>query len=275
MIFVMVSILAYSPIHNTVAYHKQLTVSKDWSSAKEDVSSAYNDAVHQQDYATNDPFSETGKGELPVLTSLDEDGIFGYVRVPSIGLTQPLRIGATEQHLALGATIVTGTALPTGGIGNRSVIAGHRSWYDDIMFMRINELKTDDRIYIDLANQTLEYRVTESVIIPAEDWEQLKAIENKDMVTLLTCEPLYPPFDYRLLVNAERVPTVKLTLPAPATVSLSHEVITVVTKEYWLALIWILLLALLIYLVIACKRRLKMENPKSLPLQNSSDNVNG
>lgn len=241
MVAVLTTVLATSPIRQVVS-HRQFTQERPaLTPQQEEVVAAYNDQVAVSDSATDDPFAETGKGKaITGLEEVTEDGVFAYLRVPDIGITQPIRLGANEENLARGAAQVAGTPLPIGGVGNRSVIAGHRSWYSDLMFFRLNELKAGQLIYIDLPGKTLTYQITDLDLMPAEDWEQLTPIDGKDMLTLLTCDPLYPPFYYRLLVNAERLPdTVLTTHPR----SLTVDVLTTVSYEpltYLVALIWLL-----------------------------------
>lgn len=134
------------------------------------------------------------------------DKVVGYLKIAKIDLIEPIRIGASESHLNLGAAQVSGTGLPFGGNGNRSVLAGHRSWYGELRFFRVNELVVGDQIEVVLPHKTLVYEVYNQQVISANDWEQLLVKDNLDMLTLLTCEPVYPPFNYRLLVNAVRKP---------------------------------------------------------------------
>lgn len=132
------------------------------------------------------------------------EGAIGYLSIPKIEIRQPIYVGATSEHLNDGVASVIGTALPIGGIGRRSVIAGHRSWYNDLRFFRLSELREGDKIFIEVGGRTLTYLVKNTEVIKATDWQKLLPVESQDMVTLLTCDPLVPPFDYRLLVNAYR-----------------------------------------------------------------------
>lgn len=161
----------------------------------------YTKKVENMNKATTDPFVEGGavREDTPF-----NDEIVAYINIPKINLKEPIRLGASEENLLYGAAQVSGTGLPFGGEG-RSVIAGHRSYYNELKFLRINELEAGDEIYIVLPDKVLTYKVENQEIIHASEWEQLIAKDKRDMITLLTCDPLYPPFNHRLLVNAERV----------------------------------------------------------------------
>lgn len=166
----------------------------------------YNEGINSQsERAIIDPFvTEDYKAQIDVDT-LSEDGIFAYLIVPKLNMIKPIYLDASYEHLDLGAAQVDGTNLPVGGLGTRSVIAGHRGWYGDVMFLNIDQLEEGDVFYIDLASRVLEYRIGDKQVIGPEDWQELQAAPDQDMVTLLTCHPFRPPRPYRLLINGYRV----------------------------------------------------------------------
>lgn len=135
----------------------------------------------------------------------DEDKAFSYISIPEISVYKPVFLGASKKHLAEGAAHIDGTALPTGEINTRSVIAGHRGWRSDLMFLNLNKLENGDRVFIERKGQTLEYKVVSKEIILPSEWQRLKPVENKEMLTLLTCHPIRASNPKRLLVNCERV----------------------------------------------------------------------
>lgn len=134
-----------------------------------------------------------------------EDEIFAYVLIPKLDLKRPVYIGATYDNLNKGVAQVEGTSLPLGGRGTRSVIAGHRGWYGDTVFINIDELTPGDMIYLDLGERILTYKVTDQEIIGADEGEKLLPYEGRDVLSLLTCDPIPPPRPNRLIINADRV----------------------------------------------------------------------
>lgn len=152
-----------------------------------------------------DPFSNEEYNTVYEFKKGDPDGIFAYIRIPAIDLYKPIRLDASYKHLDKGVAHIDGTALPTGGNGNRSVIAGHRGWYKDVMFLNISKLKKGDKVYIERAGKTLTYVVSNTEIIKPYEWEKLESEKDKDILTLLTCDPAIPPSPYRMLVNCERL----------------------------------------------------------------------
>ena len=72
------------------------------------------------------------------------------------------------------------------------------------MFLHINKLKKGDKVYIERKGKKLEYTVVNSEIIMPNEWDKLKPEEGKDMLTLLTCDPVITRNPKRMLVNCER-----------------------------------------------------------------------
>ncbi|HFI0724415.1 TPA: class C sortase [Streptococcus suis] len=184
------------------AYQSYKKKESGFSKKEEEVIEHYQEAVRSGQLATVDPFAETRKDEQSI--SDFGDTIIGYVSIPSLEIRQPIRVGASDSHLDQGVAVVSGTDLPFGGLGRRSVLAGHRSWYTDLRFFRLNEMREGDEIFVEIGEKVVTYRVKNTEIIKATDWQKLLPIEKQDVLTLLTCDPLVPPFDYRLLVNAYR-----------------------------------------------------------------------
>ncbi|ATZ03147.1 class C sortase [Streptococcus suis] len=184
------------------AYQSYKKTESGFSQKEEEIIEHYQEVVRSGQLATVDPFAETRKDEQSV--SDFGDRIIGYLSIPSLEIRQPIRVGASDSHLDQGVAVVSGTDLPFGGLDRRSVLAGHRSWYSDLRFFRLNEMREGDEIFVEIGEKVVTYRVKNTEIIKATDWQKLLPIEKQDVLTLLTCDPLVPPFDYRLLVNAYR-----------------------------------------------------------------------
>ncbi|HEL1996520.1 TPA: class C sortase [Streptococcus suis] len=184
------------------AYQSYKKTESGFSQKEEEIIEHYQEVVRSGQLATVDPFAETRKDEQSV--SDFGDRIIGYLSIPSLEIRQPIRVGASDSHLDQGVAVVSGTDLPFGGRDRRSVLAGHRSWYSDLRFFRLNEMREGDEIFVEIGEKVVTYRVKNTEIIKATDWQKLLPIEKQDVLTLLTCDPLVPPFDYRLLVNAYR-----------------------------------------------------------------------
>ena len=60
-------------------------------------------------------------------------------------------------------------------------------------------------VYVHHHGKTLTYKVVGRQYISPSDWDMLKPVEGKDMLTILSCDPMYPPFTRRILINCVRV----------------------------------------------------------------------
>ncbi|WP_071026067.1 class C sortase [Peptoniphilus raoultii] len=163
---------------------------------------AYNKSING-DVQAVDPFDAIDYESINKIQKNNE--VFAYLSIPSLDIKKPIYIGASDANMAKGLATVDGTALPIGQVGTRSVIAGHRGYYKDLMLLNLGEIKNGDKIYIERGGKGHVYEVIGQEIIYPNEWEKLAPIEGKDMITLLTCSPLKPPRRQRLLVNAERV----------------------------------------------------------------------
>lgn len=164
----------------------------------------YNSNVNVDETGLVDPFNSEDI-ELEDSKVIDENGIFGYLEIPKINFKKPIYLGASYNHLAKGVGQLDGTSIPVGGKGRRSVLAGHRGWYGDIMLLKVGQLYSNDVVYVHHHGKTLTYKVVGREYISPSDWDRLKPVEGKDMLTILSCDPMYPPFTRRILINCVRV----------------------------------------------------------------------
>lgn len=184
----------------TIATDPEMTPLLD---KNQDYLSTYNESLWNQSLSTVDPF---GEGEISEDTvpkvSADYSSIFAYIDIPKINQTLPIYLGATDEHLAVGAAVIQGTSLPIGGNNTNSVISGHTGLVQKF-FTDLPELAIGDTITITNRWETLHYRVTGNILIWPDQSEYLAVIPEKDMITLLTCYDGTTAND-RFLIFAER-----------------------------------------------------------------------
>ncbi|MGI5949813.1 class C sortase [Peptoniphilus sp.] len=152
-----------------------------------------------------DPFTAEDYSATYDFYKENPDEVFAYLKIPKLGITKPIYLDASYEHLDMGVAHIDGTSLPVGGVNRRSVIAGHRGWYRDLMFFNLHKLDVGDDVTIVRGDESLKYKVSDTEVILPTDWEALQPREGVDMLTLLTCERLRPPRPKRLLVNCVRV----------------------------------------------------------------------
>lgn len=145
--------------------------------------------------------------------ALDEHDIMARVRVPAIGVDLPIYHGTSEDVLRRGIGHLFGTALPVGGPGTHAVITGHRGLPESTLFTNLDAVEVGDLVQIDVAGETLTYRVATTQVVEPSDTHSLFPVSDQDLLTLITCTPLGVN-SHRILVTAERVANPPVDDPA-------------------------------------------------------------
>ena len=161
----------------------------------------------------------------------DPEGIFAYLRIPKLDLYQPIFMDASKNNLAKGVAHIMGTDMPGLSPGLRPVIAGHRGYYQSVMFMNLEELAEGDSVFVEWKDKSLEYKVYNQEIIEPWEVEKLAPIEGRKLLTLLTCNPKRPPRRQRLLVNCELVEKEDGAAAAKASAAADGDKKVVVSKK--------------------------------------------
>lgn len=133
------------------------------------------------------------------------DEKFGVIQIPKLDLEMPLFLGATKQHMADGAAILSQTSIPIGGANTNAVIAGHRGYRGASYFRYITELEIGDQVIITNLWESLSYEVAETKIIQPYEVEEILIQPGADMITLLTCHPYASGGKQRYVIYCERV----------------------------------------------------------------------
>ena len=133
-------------------------------------------------------------------------GIMGYITIPRIGVELPVYHGTSDGVLQVAAGHLEGSSLPVGGAGTHAVISAHRGLPSAKLFTTLDELETGDTFTITVLDRVLTYEVDQiSIVLPTET-DNLKVVDGKDYVTLMTCTP-YGINSHRLLVRGRRIET--------------------------------------------------------------------
>ena len=194
------------------------------------VAEKYNNAL-AADVSTDD-------SKLSILSHYDEildldDGVMGYVEIPSINVRLPIYHGESEDILEKGAAHLEHTSFPIGGESTHACISAHCGYPTQKFFDDIDELENGDEIYIYVLDRTLKYSVIGTDVVEPDDSSKLEVVQGKDLLTLVTCTP-YGVNSHRLLVHAERAPFEAATSDSAATVS---QVTRTVPKSHQLQII--------------------------------------
>ena len=133
-----------------------------------------------------------------------EEEIIGVLEKPAMELTIPVYLGASDAHLAAGAAVLGNTSAPIGGDDTNCVIAGHRGWKGADYFRHIDRLAVGDEVRITNLWETLIYAVTDIEIIQPHEIEKIKILQDRDLLTLVTCHPYASGGRQRYVVYCER-----------------------------------------------------------------------
>lgn len=168
---------------------------------------AYNDALPAD--AVSDPWTGVDLTKTPAYrdyrAQLAATDVIASLRIPAIHVTLPVRHGTSEEVLDQGAGHMFGSSLPVGGKGTHAALAAHRGLPNMTGFDQLPSLKAGDQFFVDVAGQTLAYKVTKSQVVLPNDTRPLARAAGKDQVTLITCTP-YGINSHRLLVTGDRIP---------------------------------------------------------------------
>ncbi|WP_150383499.1 sortase [Bifidobacterium rousetti] len=119
--------------------------------------------------------SSGSSGTSPPLTPYADllnpngDGVMGVLAIPQIDLRLPIRHGVGDDALAKGVGHMPDSALPIGGDGNHSVLAGHRGLPSAELFTRLDELARGDVFTVTVLGDTHAYRVTDIRVVAPDE----------------------------------------------------------------------------------------------------------
>ncbi len=127
-------------------------------------------------------------------------GIMGYITIEKDRRELPIYHGTSDSVLQIAAGHLEGTSLPVGGGSTHAVISAHRGLPSAKLFTNLDRLEVGDTFTITVLDRVLTYEVDQiSIVLPTET-DNLKVVDGKDYVTLMTCTP-YGINTHRLLVR--------------------------------------------------------------------------
>lgn len=128
----------------------------------------------------------------------------GYIEISKINIKLPIYQGTSEEVLSRGVGHLDYSSLPVGGENTHTILTGHRGLPSAKLFTDLDKLSEGDRFYIHSLDKVLAYKVDQIKVVLPHETDDLKIVENKDYITLITCTP-YGVNTNRLLVRGERV----------------------------------------------------------------------
>lgn len=148
--------------------------------------------------------AEDGRADYLTQLSLHANTPMARIRIPGTAVDLPIYHGTDEATLERGIGHLYGSGLPVGGKGTHAVLTGHSGIPGATLFTRLHELEIGDQFVVDVAGEHLTYRVDQVKTVLPDDGGDLRSVDGKDYVTLLTCTPTGVN-THRLLVRGVRV----------------------------------------------------------------------
>ncbi len=166
----------------------------------------YNKRLHSKENRW--VLTDEEKKEYESILDVTGTGIMGYIDIPEINVTLPIYHGTDESVLQIAVGHLEGSTLPIGGVGNHSVVSGHRGLPSAKLFTNLDKLAEGDDFVIRVLNEVYTYEVDKIWIVEPNDLSPLTFDAEKDYCTLVTCTP-YGVNSHRLLVRGHRVENAK------------------------------------------------------------------
>lgn len=165
----------------------------------------YNEMIASGHIRLQDPFveQEDYSETYGSLLCMNEDGVMGFIRIPSIEVSLPIYHGTAEHTLEAGAGHLEGSSLPIGGFSTHSVITGHTGLSSAKMFTDLIELQEGDIFILNIYGEKLIYEVDQIKTVLPYELGELTITPGQDYCTLVTCTP-YGVNTHRLLVRGVR-----------------------------------------------------------------------
>ena len=164
----------------------------------------YNETIYSE--GTNivtDAENNTDEYYESILNSTGT-GIMGYIEIPKIGVTEPIFHYSDNYSLDHGIGHIHGSSIPIGGANTHSILTGHRGLPSQKLFSDLDRMTYGDKFYIHTLGHTYAYSVCSIKVVLPNNVSDLMIEENRDLITLVTCEP-YGVNTHRLLITGERV----------------------------------------------------------------------
>ncbi|PGD58939.1 class C sortase [Bacillus wiedmannii] len=171
---------------------------------REKEATEYNKQVQTSMKIFADPFSEEKNNHQAYADALNLGDVMGYIEISKINIKLPIYQGTSEEVLSRGVGHLEYSSLPVGGENTHTILTGHRGLPSAKLFTDLDKLSEGDLFYIHSLDKILAYKVDQIKVVLPHETDDLKIVEKKDYITLITCTP-YGVNTNRLLVRGERV----------------------------------------------------------------------
>lgn len=132
------------------------------------------------------------------------DGVMGRIKIDKINVDLPIYHYSTDDVLRKGAGHMEETTLPVGGKATHAAITAHRGLAESRLFTDLDQVDVGDSFTIEVLGDALVYEVVTKRIVEPTETQWLVTDRDRDLVTLITCDPLGVNTE-RMLVTGERI----------------------------------------------------------------------
>ena len=205
------AIIAFYPLSELYSAWQRMQVANDVETVVSEASDDELDEIFAQAHAYNRLLaglsSDIDREDVwpyeEQLALAGEDASFGYVIVPTLGLTMPIYHGTSDAVLSAGAGHLESTSLPVGGKSTHAVITAHSGMSGMRAFDDVDQLEEGDVFGVKVLGRLCCYEVTSTEVVWPDEVDSLEIEAGEDLCTLVTCTP-YGVNDHRLLVHGKR-----------------------------------------------------------------------
>ena len=158
-------------------------------------------------FNVRDPFVAGSGAVLPpayYFETLNIGGIMAQLEIPAINVALPVFHSTCNSVLNRAVGHLEGTSFPIGGINTHAVLTAHAAWPTHRLFTDLEELAYGDMFFVRVLGETLAYEVDQILTVLPHQIEDIRILQGRDIVTLLTCTP-YRINSHRLLVRGTRI----------------------------------------------------------------------
>lgn len=199
-----IGFLIYPSLSNYINNKMAVSTISDYTKKINNVNDEeLNDLIKKINKYNEELFNGTAGNTLPSNLNIEKGSTLGYIEIPSINVNLPIYFGTSVDILKKGVGVLEGTSIPVGGINTHSVLSAHTGLTNQKLFTDIDKLKEGDIFYLHVFKKNLAYKVDQIKVVSPNQIDDLKIVNGKDYVTLLTCYP-YGVNTERLLVRGER-----------------------------------------------------------------------
>jgi len=172
-------------------------------------------------------FSMTDDEQIEYRSLLNPAGLgaMGTLEIEILDIHLTIFHGTDEGVLQIALGHLEGSSFPVGGPGTHAVITGHRGLPSSTLLTNLDRLVIGDTFKINVLNETLIYRVDQTLIVEPHEMTELAIVPDADLCTLVTCTP-YGINTHRLLVRGVRVESGGETFERPAQIPSGARVLT-------------------------------------------------